>query len=82
MEKVAQASYDSPCGGASATSTTIFAASFLHSSSVKAAAIPAVTASGPSPPPAAVPIACQLFHHDRPADSLFTWPRLNESAHR
>ena len=31
--------------------TTIFAASLLHSRSVKLAAIPAVTASGPSPPP-------------------------------
>lgn len=44
---------DVPWGGASAIKTTIFAASFLHSRSVKVAAKPEVTASGPSPPPAA-----------------------------
>lgn len=47
-------SQHSPCGGASAIKTTIFAAFRLHSSSVNAAAIPDVTASGPSPPPDAI----------------------------
>jgi hypothetical protein len=50
--------------------TTILAASFLHLSSVNVAASPDVTASGPSPPPAAIYQLISREHYEKAHPSI------------